>query len=473
MFIIFPNQLYYDLSYKEYGHVHIVEEPLLFYDSKRPFKYHKSKLAYLVAAMKEFENHLKSHKVKVTYIKYNDIENFYKKIKSSQEVIFYDPTDHDISQKYISMNPHTSVLESPNFLLSIDDLTQYQKTHATKSQHSTFYNFVKAKLNVLKDVPNLDSMNRSSLPKTHSPTEQYIYKSPSYDYAKKYISSHPQFQNNPGSLEYLEHWPINMKDARNHFDLFIREKLSNYGKYQDAIHDTDVFVFHSTISPSLNIGIISPRYILNEILKHQHKYAKNNIEGFIRQLIGWREYMRYLYIFHHQRFTKHVQENSHQYKRLSKQEYMKWTTGSTGIKPLDTEIQKALKTGYAHHIVRLMMFLNIFVLTNVHPEDIYKWFMEIVAMDAYDWVMKSNIYCMGYFYPNAMTKLYISTSNYILKMSNYKKGEWCNIWDALFYSFLHNRHPNIPPPYSRNYVYFKNLSSLKQKQMLEIASKYI
>lgn len=111
---------------------------------------------------------------------------------------------------------------------------------------------------------------------------------------------------------------------------------------------------------------------------------------------------------------------------------------------MDLEIKKALKTGYAHHIIRLMIFLNAFKLMYIHPEDIYKWFMEIVSIDAYDWVMKSNIYCMGYYYENAMTKPYISSSNYILKMSNYKKEDWVNIWNALFYGYLHRKYPNIP-----------------------------
>ena len=426
MFIIFPNQLYYDISYKQYDNINIVEEPLLFYDVKRPFKYHKSKLAYLVAAMKEFEHYLVSQKVKVTYIKYNDIDNFYKKVKEVKNVTFYDPLDHDIYNKYMSLNKNTSILQSPNFVLSNEDLLQYHSKHIDKSQHSTFYKFVKEKLNILKDVPNMDALNRSSLPKTYKQTKDInrrFYKSSFYEYAKQYILNHPQFKNNPGTLDFLEYWPITSKDVKKHLDIFIQEKLSNYGKYQDAINDEDPFIFHSTISPALNIGIISPRYILSMILKkgmdHGMDHGMNNIEGFLRQLIGWREYMRYLYVFHYKNFIQYVDKKPH--KRLNKSEYTKWISGTTGIYPLDMEIQKVLKTGYAHHIVRLMFFLNIFILLEIHPEDIYKWFMELVTMDAYDWVMKSNIYCMGYFYPNAMTKLYISSSNYILKKQFCKK----------------------------------------------------
>ena len=92
-----------------------------------------------------------------------------------------------------------------------------------------------------------------------------------------------------------------------------------------------------------------------------------------------------------------------------------------------------MKYAYAHHIVRLMIFLNMFILMRIHPQDIYKWFMSCCSIDAYPWVMYSNIYGMGWFDKRFTHKAYISSSNYILKMSDYKRGPWCQTWDDLYH----------------------------------------
>lgn len=470
MFIIFPNQLFEDTKLLVDKEIFIIEEPLYFYDENiRPLHYHKCKLAYLVAAMKEYYFYLKNNGLNVSYINYDNVQLFYKKITAAQNVSSYDPNDYDIINKYKKLNPLYTITESPNFIMTSNDLEYYHNNHKNNSKHSSFYKYVKEKLNVLVNVKNTDKDNRYALPKSFETTvisEPIHYKSKFYKYAKDYISSHPIFKHNPGSLEHLEIWPINFKDANQHLEYFLKNKLNSYGKYQDAIHKDDIFLFHSALSPIINIGLLNPKYILHQTTK-QKDIPINSLEGFIRQLIGWREYMRFLYKFYYTDFTS---LNFDKYTHLSDNKYKKWITGTTGILPVDTEIKKCLEYGYAHHIIRLMIFLNIFILTRIHPQDIYKWFMEIIAMDAYDWVMKSNIYCMGYFYKKAMTKIYISSSNYILKMSNYKKDEWCEIWDALFYSYIKQEKPS---PYTRNLVYFEKISKEKQKNIMQLSKKYL
>ena len=111
--------------------------------------------------------------------------------------------------------------------------------------------------------------------------------------------------------------------------------------------------------------------------------------------------------------------------------------GSTGIYPLDQTIKKILKTGYAHHIERLMIIGNFMLLCEFDPDEVYRWFMELF-IDSYDWVMVPNVYGMSQFSDGGLmsTKPYISGSSYILKMSNYKKGDWTITWDALFWNFI-------------------------------------
>ena len=127
-------------------------------------------------------------------------------------------------------------------------------------------------------------------------------------------------------------------------------------------------------------------------------------------------------------------------KRLGKE----WYLGTTGLIVIDNEILKAIKYGYSHHIIRLMIFLNFMIINEIRPDDIYKWFMEVVSIDAYDWVMISNIYSMGYFSKIGMKRPYLSSSNYIIKMSNYKKdGKWDIIWDEKYRSFVKSRKINF------------------------------
>ena len=210
----------------------------------------------------------------------------------------------------------------------------------------------------------------------------------------------------------------------------------------------------------LNIGLLDPNKVLSMIIKQQ-QVPINSLEGLVRQLIGWREYMRYVYVMKYNMIRNaNLPQNDMTFKSWDP-----WYNGATGIYPLDQEIKKAMKYGYAHHIIRLMIFMNFFILCEIHPDEIYKWFMEVVSIDAYDWVMISNIYAMGYFDKGAMRKPYITTSNYILKMSNYKRdGKWDVIWTALFYRFIAKK--------PSSYVgFYKRL--LKDNKQTSVADKFL
>jgi len=112
--------------------------------------------------------------------------------------------------------------------------------------------------------------------------------------------------------------------------------------------------------------------------------------------------------------------------------------GTTGIDPVDDTIRKVRETGYCHHIERLMVMGNFMLLNEYHPDEVYRWFMELF-IDAYDWVMVPNVYGMSQFADGGLmaTKPYISGSNYLMKMSNHSKGAWQERWDALFWRFMH------------------------------------
>jgi deoxyribodipyrimidine photolyase-related protein len=186
----------------------------------------------------------------------------------------------------------------------------------------------------------------------------------------------------------------------------------------------------------LNYGLLTPQEVLDEIL---YVYQRDNthlpsVEGLIRQIIGWREFIRGCYhtidysqdmnfFDHHNSLTEH------------------WYTGTTGIDPLDDSILKAQDYGYTHHIERLMIIGNCMLLAEVRPQEVYRWFMEMF-IDSADWVMAPNIFSMSQFsdgglqYGGFATKPYIAGSNYIRKMSHYPKGDWCDTMDGLYWRFI-------------------------------------
>ena len=242
-------------------------------------------------------------------------------------------------------------------------------------------------------------------------------------------------------LSYFDHIDFTRESAILRLRQFCRERLARFGDYQDAmVADTEKFpiLYHSGISHTLNIGLIQPREVVDTILDQWNKSANtiplSAVEGFIRQIVGWREYCRYIYVFWNDRIRA-----SNEMKGTRKLTTA-WYNGTTGWSPVDTAIRQAFHYGYLHHIQRLMIMGNIMNLLRFHPHEVYRWFMEF-AIDSYEWVMVYNVYSMILYADGGMTttKPYISSSAYIYKMSNsrFKRdGIWDTDWNTLFYAYI-------------------------------------
>lgn len=187
------------------------------------------------------------------------------------------------------------------------------------------------------------------------------------------------------------------------------------------------------LTPALNIGLLTPQQIIDKTFDFhkQLNYPLNSLEGFIRQIIGWREFMRGIYL------REGVKQRTTNTWGLTRKIPNSFYNGTTGIEPIDQTIKKILETGYAHHIERLMVLGNFMHLCEFDPDEVYRWFMELF-IDAYDWVMVPNIYGMSQYADGGLmtTKPYVSGSNYILKMSDYTKGPWCEVWDGLYWRYI-------------------------------------
>lgn len=273
-----------------------------------------------------------------------------------------------------------------------------------------------------------------------------------------YVEKH--FPNNPGSTENFI-YPITRKEALASFRDFLAHRLKNFGKYQDAIVPEENYLYHSLLSAPLNIDLLQPKELVEKTISYAEKHAIpiNSIEGFIRQILGWREFVRGVYLSSGEEQRK---ENFWNHSRKIPKSF--WNA-STGVTPIDTTIKKAIETAYAHHIERLMILSNFMQLCEFAPDDVYKWFMEFF-IDSYDWVMVPNVYGMGQYADGGqmVTKPYISSSNYLKKMGRFEKGAWQELWDALYWNFLDKHKKKLSKIPRMKLI----LHQLKQKDPIQL-----
>ena len=306
---------------------------------------------------------------------------------------------------------------------------------------ASFYQKARKELGILMDKENkpvggkwsFDEENRKKIPKnTVIPELPLPKKSIHHESISNLIAT--KFHDHPGSLEKI--WfPVNRKGAVKQLNEFLNIRFENFGRYEDAMQQDQNFLFHSCISPFLNIGLITPKEVVDKAIKYAEKNSipLNSLEGFIRQIIGWREFVRGIYQ------EEGLNQLNSNYWSNKKKLTSSWYDGTTGIVPLDDCIKTTLKDGYIHHIPRLMVISNIMNLCGIDPKEIYKWFMEMY-IDSSEWVMVPNVFGMATYADGGLmsTKPYTCGSNYILKMSNYKRGDWCDTLDGLYWSFTEN-----------------------------------
>lgn len=417
LLLILPHQLFnYNTYPKDIEKVILYEHPQYF----TRYNYNKKKLILHKGSMTYYKEYLTKNGFKVSVQPYN------KKLKISTKVngYYFDPIDH-----IDGLPEHFTMLESPNFILTLDDYSLY-RDKTDKFVFNNFYMWGKKLIDVLPKIKSTDKENRNKMP-----DDVMILDIPSNKSDKKYIDIGTKYVNkyfptNLGNTESDFVYPLTHSTAKRFLSSFIAKKLDNFGKYQDAMIESESFLFHSVLSSSMNIGLIQPIDVLEEVLEQKGDTHINNIESFIRQIF-WREYNRYCYIYAPKGlWDKNYFNNK---KRLTKE----WYNGTLGILPVDDCIRKGIDMAYLHHIERLMVMCNFMNLSQIAPEEVYRWFMEF-SIDAYDWVMCMNVFQMGMFATGRvmMRRPYVSTSNYILKMSNYPKGSWNEIWDDMYYDFI-------------------------------------
>ena len=482
--LIFPHQLFEKSGlFKNACETYIIEEYLFF----KQYKFHRQKIAFHRASMKAYADFLKSKNLKVNYIeasdKKSDVKIFLEEILTSgvTQINFYDPVDNWLSKRLntFSGHIHLNMLETPYFINTNEDLGTFFRSDKKSFFQTTFYKQQRLKHNVLMEKDGsprggkwtYDVDNRKKYPKGQQPPViQFPLSSPYWDEAIKYVTTH--FNDYPGILDSKRIYPITFKETSDWLGRFLKERFDEFGIYEDAIVKEEIFLNHSLLSPLMNAGLISPREVINQTLlfAQNNDIPLNSLEGFIRQIMGWREFIRGMYL------CKGSFSRTHNFWGFERKIPQSFYDGTTGIEPIDATIEKVLKTGYCHHIERLMLLGNFMLLCEFHPDEVYRWFMELF-IDAYDWVMVPNVYGMSQFADGGTfaTKPYIGGSNYIKKMSNYTKGPWTEIWDGLFWRFISvNQEFFLKNPRMSMMVHsFNRMSEEKKEKHLDIAGNYL
>lgn len=446
--LLFPHQLFEEspLPLNQYP-LYTVEEYLFF----NQYAFHKQKIAFHRTSMKKYAAFLEAKAVEVNYIdaqeEISDVRNLIPALAECgiSHIHFIDPTDNWL-HKHIktaaeASGTRFSIYTNPLFLNAPEDLQDFFKPTKKKFFQTKFYIEQRKKRGILLTEDrgpqggkwSYDADNRKKYPKKKvPPTISFPSSDAFYEEALDYVEEN--YPNNPGELSPEPLYPSDYASSQKWLQDFLEQRFDEFGPYEDAIVSSESILHHSVLTPMLNVGLLKPGEIVDAVLAYseKHEIPLNTTEGFVRQVIGWREFIRGVYE------VKGSEERTKNYWGFERKIPASFYDGTTGIDPIDITIKKVLKTSYCHHIERLMVLGNFMVLCEFDPDEVYRWFMELF-IDAYDWVMVPNVYGMSQFADGGLmsTKPYISGSNYLKKMSDYGKGDWQQTWDALFWRFMH------------------------------------
>lgn len=450
--LIFPHQLFEKHPAIKAGRkVYLIEEELYF----NQYTFHKKKLVLHRASMMFYADFLVGKGINVNYIEATDNLCDVRQLiphlaKQGVENIHYAHVADDWLEKRLTnacarQNITITKHRTLNYLNSAEDVAEYFDGRKTYFQ-TDFYIAQRKERKILLEPDGkplggkwtYDIDNRQKFPKNEIvplldvPAEnKYVTNAQTWvnkNYPDNYGSTASPFGNLGGF------YPVNYTEAKAWLQTFLKQRFYNFGIYEDAMVSHESFLYHSVLTPMLNIGLLNPQQVIDAAIDFaaDNDVPLNSVEGFIRQVMGWREFIHIVYE------RESVKQRTKNYWGFTRKIPASFWKGNTGIAPVDTVIKRVLNTGYSHHIERLMVMGNFMLLCEFDPHQVYQWFMEMY-IDAYDWVMVPNTYGMTQFSDGGlmMTKPYISGSNYLMKMGDWPKGEWQQIWDGLFWRFMH------------------------------------
>jgi deoxyribodipyrimidine photolyase-related protein len=400
--------------------------------------HHIQKVVAFFLAMRSFAEHLKQQGHQVIYLHINDPLNhqsFMDNLSALQKKYSIKKLEYQLPDEYrlddylkqtaLHLGIDFSYVDTEHFLTTRDELKTFftgKKTYLMES----FYRYMRKKHNVLvqNGEPmfgkwNFDADNRSKLPSGHKAPEPLVFEKNIADILNEIDQAGLKTIGSVDPKKFI--WPVNREESIELLNYFTENLLPHFGTFQDAMTVNQWSVYHSRISFSLNVKLLHPLEVIqvaiNAWKKNPDEIAFHQLEGFVRQILGWREYMRGVYWAQMPEYG-----NVNYFDHQNELPQMYWT-GKTKMNCMKQAIGQSLKYAYAHHIQRLMVTGNFALLAGVHPNEVDKWYLGIY-IDAIEWVEITNTRGMSQFADGGLlaTKPYVSSAAYIDKMSDYCKG---------------------------------------------------
>jgi deoxyribodipyrimidine photolyase-related protein len=463
-------------------------------------KHHIQKIVGFFAAMRNFERELIKRGHQVVYYRIGDSRNMQELPANLNKLIEENAFEHfeymlpdeyrldrQLSEFCGKLSIPFDVIDTEHFLTSRTYLQEFFKDKKSYLMES-FYRSIRRQYDILMDDDqplggkwNYDQSNRQSFKKGDQPVEFDVAVT---DQTKLYDEIQDADLDYFGSIDAANFiWPVSREQSLELLDIFLNEAMHSFGKYQDAMHTDFRFLYHSRLSFALNTKMLAPLEVVQATLSFWEAHPEvgiEQIEGFIRQIIGWREYMRGVYWAHMPGYaTMNFFENDHPLPSW-------YWTGKTKMQCLRKAITQSLETAYAHHIQRLMITGNFALLAGVDPDDLDAWYLGIY-IDAIEWAEITNTRGMSQFADGGIvgTKPYISSASYINKMSNYckscyydckqKTGEKACPFNSLYWRFYNIHRDKLAKNARVSMMYrtWDKMDSSKQDAYLAQAEKYM
>lgn len=469
------------------------EKPLLILMESRAkgeeLPHHKMKAVYVLSAMRHFALECSEAGFPVFYhsTKKHFDEGLGNILTSfTGDFFFMTPSEHDTRRRLRGLKKNLScrITEIQNGFF-IADPTEWTEKIEPGYRMEYFYREIRRKTGYLMDGDepqggewNYDKQNRESLPKNH-PVPEIPAIEPD-EITKEVMEMVEHYF--PDHFGELTHFPyaVSRKDALRLLENFIENRLDEFGPYEDALKTGDSHLFHSQLSLYMNNGLLLPAEVCEAALSSykDKKVRLNSVEGFIRQIIGWREFIRIYY----EAMMPDVREANH-FEFTNSLPEMYWS-GKSKMKCMEESLRPVIEEGYSHHIQRLMILSNFSNLSETDPRELNRWFW-FAYVDAYEWVELPNVLGMSTFADGGVlaSKPYVSSGNYINKMSDYcknceysvtkKTGEKACPFNYLYWNFVDKQRETFNDSGRVNFMVnmFDNKKSDQQKKEIRASSE--
>jgi deoxyribodipyrimidine photolyase-related protein len=397
-------------------------------------KHHKQKIAFVLSAMRHFAEELRAEGILVDYIKLNDAGNtgsIAGELRRAvarhgiKRVIVTSPGEWRVLSgiKALDLGIPVEIREDDRFFASTHRFAAWAADRKSLRMEF-FYREMRRETGLLMDGDepacgqwNYDNDNRKRLPKS-LPLPQRFGFTPDTITLDVLDMVRRNFADHFGDLDTFE-WAVTREDALRSLKDFLVQALPNFGNFQDAMASDEPFLFHSLLSPYLNAGLLTPREVCVAAEREyiERRAPLNAVEGFIRQILGWREYVRGVYWL---KMPNYAETNA-----LNATRPLPWLywSGETDMHCMSEAIGQTRRTAYSHHIQRLMVTGNFALLAGIAPKQIAEWYLVVYA-DAYEWVELPNVQGMSQFADGGLlaSKPYASSGAYIDRMSDFCKS---------------------------------------------------